>query len=115
MATSKDTMTLIMVLQCKISKEFCCRFDAIIEKFIKMQHDPISGTTTEELQAEPVEDMESHRMRIKRGDLALANLEIQKLRDCMSMMTTVRPDWMQADVRLRLQTEDMIKNLMTRN
>jgi hypothetical protein len=77
------------------------------------------------------EDPESHRKRVKREDLELIKFEqdikreglelvrleqdikIQKLRECMDLMTTLRPGWMQADARLVLQTEDMIKNIMT--
>ena len=119
-AAPRDIITLIMVLPGKIAKDIRSKFAAIIEKYIAVHHDPVSGTTTVELQSEPVESMESQRKRIKREDLELAKLEqeiqekrIQNFTNCMGMLTSITPNWMQSDVRFRLQTEDMIKNLMT--
>ena len=119
-ATPKDTIALIMVLPGKIAKEIRSQFAAIIEKYINIQHDATSGTATVQLRAEPVEDPDSRRKRIKREDLELLKLEqeiqekrIKNFNDSMTLMTSISPDWKQTDQRFRLQTEDMIKNIIT--
>jgi hypothetical protein len=53
-ATPRDIIALIMVLPGKMAKELRSQFADIIEKHIAVQHDPISGTTTLQLQAQPV-------------------------------------------------------------
>lgn len=119
-ATARDTIELIMILPGKIAKETRSQFAAIIEKYINIQNDPVTGATTVQLRADPVEDPEVRRKRIKREDLELSRLEqevqekrIQNLHSFMGLMSTIRPDWMQTDARFRLQTEDMIKNIIT--
>lgn len=119
-ATARDTIELIMILPGKIAKETRSQFAAIIEKHINIQNDPVTGATTVQLRADPVEDPEVRRKRIKREDLELSRLEqevqekrIQNLHSFMGLMSTIRPDWMQTDARFRLQTEDMIKNIIT--
>ena len=75
----------------------------------------------------PVEDQETRRKRIKREDLELVKMEqdikrgeqeIQEMRmknfqNGMALMTQIRPDWMQADARFRMQIEDMARNIVT--
>lgn len=117
--TLQDAISLVMVLPGKIATETRAKFAAIIERHIEIQHDPVSGKPTVRLQSEPREDPEAHRKRAKREELELHQMEedvkekrIKNIQSFMSLMTTIRPDWMQTDARFRLHTEDMIKNIM---
>ena len=38
---------------------------------------------------------------------------INNLENFMGLMTQIRPNWQQTDARFRLQTEDLIKNIIT--
>lgn len=58
-------------------------------------------------------DMEAKRENLKLIDYEedVRSKRIHNIDSFMNMMTRIRPDWMQADSRLRLHTEDMIKNV----
>lgn len=71
------------------------------------------------IEKEP-EDPETKRKRVRREDLELLQLEqdiqekrTKNLENFMGLMTRIRPGWQQTDTRLRLQTEDAIKNIIT--
>lgn len=124
--TRQDAIALVMVLPGKMAAETRVKFAAIIERHIDIQVDPATGKPTVKLQDEPVEDPEARRKRVRREELEMARMEeevhamrtsnqrekIQNAQSFLSLMTTIRPDWMQTDARFRLQTEDMIKNIM---
>jgi hypothetical protein len=118
-ATLRDIIKLIMVLPGKMAKEIRSQFAAIIEKHIELQTDGSTGTTTAHLRADPVEDHEARRKRIKREDQELLKLEedtqekrIKNLKDGLALLAELNPDWSKTDTRFRLQTEDMIKNII---
>lgn len=124
----RDAIALVMVLPGKIATETRAKFAAIIEKYIELQHDAESGTTTVKLQSEPIDVRDSGfcAKRARREELELLKMEeevysmrasrqetcIRNMHSFMNLMTTIRPDWMESDVRFRLQTEDMIKNVL---
>ncbi len=117
--TLRNTIALIMVLPGKMAKEMRLQFAAIIEKHIELQTDPVSGETTVHVLPDPVEDHEARRKRVKREDLELLKLEedtqekrIKNLKDGLALLSQVNPDWSKTDTRFRLQTEDMIKNII---
>ena len=114
----QDGITLIMVLPGKMAKELRSQFAAIIERYIKIQHDAVSGVTTATLQSDPVEDNEARRKRVKREDLELlkleeeirgmtqtriitASMEIERIRD---------PSRSNLDDRTRLMIQDVLQN-----
>jgi hypothetical protein len=81
---------------------------------------PIAQLARAGVESSIEEDHEARRKRAKREDLELVNLEheiqerrIRNLQNAMGLMAQIRPDWMQADARFRLQTEDLIKNIIT--
>lgn len=108
-----------MVLPGKLAKEIRSQFASIIEKHIKIHEGNESGGHY--IHLKPVsEDDEFRRKRIKREDLELINLEqeiqekrIKNLNSFMELMNRINPSWMQTDARFRLQTEDMVKNILT--
>jgi len=124
--TLRDAITLIMVLPGSIAKEIRSQFAAIIERYIEIEHDATSGANTIHLKTDPAEDPDSRRKRLKREDLELIRIEeeinekrastkrlqIQNVQSFLDLMTDIRPDWKQTDARFRLQTEDIIKNIM---
>ena len=133
-ASKQDIIALIMILPGKIAKEIRAQFAKIIEEYVSLHHDASTGNTTVQLRSDLVEDHEARRKRIKREELEMFKLEqdikrgeeeIQEMRSStqerrirnmgsfMNLMSTIRPDWMQTDQRFRLQTEDMIKNIIT--
>ena len=133
-ATLQDIISLIMVLPGKMAKEIRRQFAGIIEKHIELQTNIATGVTSVHLRPDPVEDQETRRKRIKREDLELIKFEqdikrgeqdikrgeqeIQEMRmknfqNGMALMTQIRPDWMQADARFRMQIEDMARNIVT--
>ena len=66
------------------------------------------------------EDAETKRKRVRHEDQEFMRCEeeikqmrIRNLQNCMGLMTSIRPDWHQSDARFRLQTEDIIKNIIT--
>ena len=138
----EDSIELVMVLPGKVAKETRRKFANIIQRYLAgdkslvaelegnaESSSPIAQLARDSLASaggDAVEDHEARRKRIKREDLELIRLEeeilemrtsnkdkqIQNLHSFMNLMSTIRPDWMQTDVRFRLQTEDMIKNIM---
>jgi hypothetical protein len=118
-ATLRDIIKLIMVLPGKMAKEIRSQFAAIIEQHIELQTDVTTGTTTVHLRPDPVEDHEARRKRVKREDQELLKLEedtqekrIKNLKDGLALLAQLNPDWSKTDTRFRLQTEDMIKNII---
>jgi hypothetical protein len=119
--TLRNAIALIMVLPGKIAKDFRNQFAEIIENYIEKNMDSAGGSKQE------TEDMETKRKRVRREDLELIILEeeikekrastqdknIKNLENFMGLMTRIRPGWQQTDTRLRLQTEDAIKNIIT--
>jgi hypothetical protein len=106
--TLKDAITLIMVLPGKIAKEIRSQFADIIEDYIKTNTTPV------------FDDSGLLGFKHRREELELVKLEqdiqdkrIKNMENSLGLLTRIRPDWQQADVRFRLQTEDMIKNIIT--
>lgn len=118
-APLRDIIQLVMVLPGKMAKEMRSQFAAIIEKHIEIQKNPATGEPTVHLRADPVEDHETRRKRIKREDQELLDLEqvtqekrLKNFQTGLALMAQIRPDWMQTDARFRLQIEDMAKNII---
>lgn len=135
-----DAIELVMVLPGKVAKETRCGFRDIIKRYLAGDMSLISEINANASSSSPIaqlaraslpepgpEDPEARRKRIKREDLELIKLEheIEEMRAStqekriknfhagMALMTQIRPDWMQTDARFRLQTEDMVKNIVT--
>ena len=72
------------------------------------------------------EDADTRRKRMTREDLELVRMEeeiqqmrsstqdkrIKNMENALGLLSRIRPDWQQTDTRFRLQTEDMIKNII---
>jgi len=128
----KDAVEFIMVLPGEFAKGVRKQFADIITRYAagdKSLHNeinanaasnsPIAQMARAAAGIEP-EDPESKRKRVRREELELVRLEdeikekrIKNMEGFLGLMTRIRPDWQQADARFRLQTEDMIKNIMT--
>ena len=128
-----EALQLIMVLPGDMAKTVRAQIGDIMTKFFAGDESlvdqiranaesdsPIAQLARASLQDKDPEDPESRRKRIKREDLELAKMEqevqekrIHNMTSFMTLMTQIRPDWMQTDARFRLQTEDMIKNIIT--
>jgi hypothetical protein len=135
LVTLQDAIELVMVLPGKVAREVRAGFADIIRRYLAGDHSliteiqqnaasdsPIAQLARDSLEFDqpPVEDPESRRKRIKREDLEIARLEqdiqkqrIQNMHDFLGLMAQIRPDWMESDARFRLQTEDMVKNILT--
>lgn len=122
-ASPEDIIALIMVLPGNMAKGLRNKFAKIIVDYFEIKQDSETGAATVELKSEPVEDPEARRKRMKREDLELLKLEqeinqngvkngIKNLQDGMAVMDILQPNWMQTDTRFRLQTQDMLKNIM---
>lgn len=130
----QDALQLVMILPGEMAKAVRVQFSDILKKFFKgdesivgqVRANAVSGSAISQLAragdsgSEQVEDNETRRKRIKREDLELVNLEqeiqerrIKNLNGFMELMTRINPTWMQTDTRFRLQTEDMVKNILT--
>ena len=55
-----------------------------------------------------MEDLEFEKMQQD-----VQEKRIQNFTNFMGLMTSINPNWMQSEVRFRLQTEDMIKNIIS--
>ena len=133
----ENAIELIMVLPGKVAKETRAKFASIIRRYLAGDHSLIVEIRANAESESPIarlargevpstEDPDSRRKRLKREDLELLQLEqdirrseqatqaakIRNVRDFMDLMTEIRPDWKQTDARFRLQTEDVIKNIM---
>lgn len=124
-----------MVLPGKLAKEIRSKFKTIVHRYLAGDHSliteiqentvsdsPIAQLARATLESDQVivEDLEAQRKRVKREDLELAKLEqdvqaqrIQNMQGFLGLMSQIRPDWMESDMRFRLQTEDMVKNILT--
>ena len=132
-ASPEDIIALIMVLPGNMAKGLRNKFAKIIVDYFEIKQDPVTGAATVELKSEPVEDAETRRKRERREDLELLKLEeeirekrinnlrgeqdvqekrIKSFQDEMAAFTQLRPDWKQTDTRFRMQTEDMLKNII---
>ena len=133
MVDLKEALQLIMVLPGDMAKTVRAQIGDIMTKFFAgdeslvdqiranaESNSPIAQLARASLGGQDPEDPEARRKRIKREDLELAKMEqeiqekrILNMTSFMTLMTEIRPDWMQTDARFRLQTEDMIKNIIT--
>jgi hypothetical protein len=133
----ENAIELIMVLPGKVAKETRAKFASIIRRYLAGDHSLIVEIKANAESDSPIaklargeapitEDPDSRRKRLKREDLELIRMEeeiiekrastkrlqIQNVQSFMDLMTDIRPDWKQTDARFRLQTEDIIKNIM---
>lgn len=129
----EHAIELIMVLPGKVAKETRAKFANIIKRYlagdksliVEINANAASNSPIAQLargggpSAGPVEDPDARRKRIRREDLEILQMEqdiqekrIKNVNSFMCLMNTIRPDWMQTDARFRLQTEDMIKNIL---
>jgi hypothetical protein len=133
----ENAIELIMVLPGKVAKETRAKFASIIRRYLAGDHTLIVEIKANAESDSPIaklargevpitEDPDSRRKRLKREDLELIRMEeeiiekrastkrlqIQNVQSFMDLMTDIRPDWKQTDARFRLQTEDIIKNIM---
>lgn len=128
----EHAIQLIMVLPGKVARETRVAFAGVIHRFLAgdkslikeieanaESSSPIAQLARATLPEPTLEDPETRRKRVMREDLDLINLQedikdkrIKNMHSFMGLMSTVRPDWMQTDARFRLQTEDMIKNIL---
>lgn len=130
----KDAIELIMVLPGKLAQETRAQFANIIQRYLAGDASLVSEIAMNGQSNAPLprmargqhpftnkeEDEESARKRVKRENLKLIEYEedvrskrMHNIDSFMNMMTRIKPDWMQADSRLRLHTEDMIKNVFS--
>jgi hypothetical protein len=129
--TMEHAIELVMVLPGKVAKETRVQFANIIQRYMAGKESLVDEIRVNAASNSPLaqlartndlapEDDESRRKRIKREDLELINLEqeiqekrIKNLNSFMELMSRINPSWMQTDARFRLQTEDMVKNILT--
>lgn len=128
----QDAIELVMVLPGKVARETRVQFADIIRRYlggdrgllVEIEANAQSESTIAQLARatlpEAEEATEARRKRVRTEDLELAKLEqevqakrIQNMHSFMSLMSTIRPDWMEKDERFRLQTEDQIKNMLS--
>lgn len=129
----KDAIQLIMVLPGEMAKTIRAQIGDVMTKFFagdeslvdqiranSESNSAIAQLARASLPDKDREDPDSRHKRIKREELELARLEqeiqekrIHNMSSFMTLMTQIRPDWMQTDARFRLQTEDMVKNIIT--
>lgn len=123
-----------MVLPGKLAQETRAQFANIIQRYLAGDASLVSEIAMNGQSNAPLprmargqhpftnkeEDEESARKRVKRENLKLIEYEedvrskrMHNIDSFMNMMTRIKPDWMQADSRLRLHTEDMIKNVFS--
>ena len=128
----EHALELIMVLPGDEAKRTRVQFANILKRYMAgdktliaeidanaASNSPIAQMARAAAGIEP-EDPETRRKRVRREELDLVRLEdeikekrIKNMEGFLGLMTRIRPDWQQTDVRFRMQTEDMIKNLMT--
>ena len=106
--TLRNAITLIMVLPGKIAKEIRSQFTDIIEDYIKKNMTPVFDESGLQGFKRRREELELVRLEDEIKEKRIKNME-----GFLGLMTRIRPDWQKTDTRFRLQTEDMIKNLMT--
>jgi len=135
----EHALELIMVLPGDEAKRTRVQFADILKRYMAGDKTLISEINANAASNSPIaqmakaaagiepEDPETMRKRVKREDLELMRLEdeiherrastqdkrIKNMDNFLGLMTRIRPDWQQTDARFRLQTEDMIKNIMT--
>lgn len=130
----QDAIQLIMVLPGEMAKTIRAQIGDVMTKFFAGDESlvdqiranaesdsAIAQLARASLPDKDREDPDSRHKRIKREELELARLEqeiqekrIHNMSSFMTLMTQIRPDWMQTDARFRLQTEDMVKNIITK-
>lgn len=128
----EDALELIMVLPGKVARDTRCNFKGIIHRFmagdksllVEVENNaestsPLAQLARASLPEQAQEDAETRRKRMRREDLELLKLEqevqekrIKNFHDSIAHLAQIRPDWMQTDARFRLQTEDVIKNII---
>ena len=133
----KDAAEFIMVLPGEFAKGIRKQFADIITRYAagdKSLHAEVdanaaSGSPIAQMARAAVgieEDAETKRKRVRREDLELVKMEeeiqqmrsstqdkrIKNLQNGMSLLASISPNWHQTDTRFRLQTEDMIKNII---
>jgi hypothetical protein len=123
----QNAIELIMVLPGKVAKETRTKFADIIRRYLggdrsliteinanAQSSTPIAQLARASLEVSPTDEaIEDKKRKRKREDMELQEKRIQNMSNFMDLMTRIRPNWMEADARFRLQTEDMIKNILT--
>jgi hypothetical protein len=100
--------------------------DKSLHAMIDVAAAPISPTAPGQLSRasdtslDTIEYNEARRKRIKREDLEMVKLQeeiqekrIKNFKDAMGLLAEISPDWHKSDGHFRMQTEDMIKNIIT--
>lgn len=128
----EHALELIMVLPGDEAKRTRVQFADILKRYMAgdktliaeinanaASNSPIAQMARDAAGIEP-DDPETKRKRMRREDLELVRMEdeikekrIKNMENFLGLLTRIRPDWQQTDARFRLQTEDMIKNIMT--
>jgi hypothetical protein len=126
----KEALQLIMVLPGEMAKTVRMQISETMNDYFKgeeslvdqIRANAVSDSPICQLAragADPVEDHEARRKRSKREDQELLKLEedtqekrIKNLKDGLALLAQLNPDWSKTDTRFRLQTEDMIKNII---
>ena len=57
-------------------------------------------------------EMAERKLELVKLEQEVQEKRIKNFHDSMALMAQIRPDWMQTDARFRLQTEDVIKNII---
>ena len=122
----KNALELVMVLPGKIAKETRKKFCDILKRYMagdQSMHDELdanakSDSPIAQMARESLQEDYAVGFKRRRENLDLIKYEeeirgnrMHNLDNFMGLMSKIRPDWMQTDARLRLHTEDMIKNV----
>ena len=129
----EHAIQLIMVLPGKVAKETRMAFAGVIHRFLAgdkslikeieanaESSSPIAELARATLPKPAPEDPEARRKRIMREDLDLISLQediqdkrMRRIEYSMQLLDRLNPTWHKSDARFRMQTEDMVKNILT--
>lgn len=132
----KEALQLVMVLPGEMAKTVRVQISEIMTDFFKGEESIVDQVRANAASnspicqlaraCDPVEDHEARHKRIKREDLELSKLEqdmeeqrastqekrVKTFQSALALLTQLNPDWQKTDTRFRLQTEDMVKNII---
>jgi hypothetical protein len=121
-----------MVLPGKVAKETRTQFANIIRRYMAgdatlvpeiqanaQSASPVAEMARASLPAQDPFELETRKRKLEVEDVAIKRMrievkaeEMQLVRDFTSMMATLNPKWMTLDTRLRIRTEDWLKNIV---